>query len=328
MQNFLVGLFLSNIVNLVYAQNALKLVPEEYEVSGTSAIGMGFGGVAATSGINAVRTNPALMSSGKEYSAGAGYHWPTAGREFYQAGIVDSKTSTVGAGVNYTSFMNDYKSKADQSFWFDSPVRRRIAVGLSYALPQIALGINGQYIEGFAPDFTEESNLLTKKGWTMGGGASGVIAGVRVASSVENTANKKVQEFAPTIYRIGASFPLTSEITINADYRNRQRIARFEGEVLSVTSLSSAADAPPPPSLAREQLGIVSVNAAPHPNLRLSAGYAQSFADQDFKKRRMLGAGVAIVGQKASLSYQLARPHAEETDDILHSIQLNIEVAL
>ena len=305
----------------------MKLIPEEYEVSGSSTIGMGFGGVASTSGINAVRTNPSSMSTGKEYSAGAGYHWPIGGREFYQAGIVDSKTSSVGAGVNYTSFMNDYKTRADQKLWFDSPLKRRFAVGLSYSLSQISLGVGGQYVEGFVDNLEESSNLATLKGWTMGGGVTAtLVGGMRIAGSVENAANKKVQEFAPTIYRLGAAYPFNSSIALNMDYRNRQRVTRFEGEVLSVNLSGDSSSTPQ--GLAREQVGIASLNASPHPNLRFSAGYAQSFADKDFKPRRMLGAGAAIVGQKASLSYQLARPHAEESDDFLHSIQLNLEVAM
>ncbi|MEI6399609.1 MAG: hypothetical protein WCO71_12645 [Pseudomonadota bacterium] len=86
-------------------------VPEEYESTGGQSLA--FGGSVATGlgGASAIRANPALMALEKEYSINGAYHWPTAGRDFYQVGVVDGKTSPIAAGFTYTGAQDNINSE-------------------------------------------------------------------------------------------------------------------------------------------------------------------------------------------------------------------------
>src|SRR5262245_51440873 len=71
----------------VWAVDAEKRIPAEYESTSALGVAMNNGGYAANDPHAAVRANPALLSLEKQYSVSAGYHWPQSGREFYQASV-------------------------------------------------------------------------------------------------------------------------------------------------------------------------------------------------------------------------------------------------
>ena len=74
-----------------------SFLPAEYESDGGHSLGFGHGGVAAVSGQSSVKANPAMLPLEKHYRVSAGYHWPVFGREYYQAGVVDSVTSSIAS---------------------------------------------------------------------------------------------------------------------------------------------------------------------------------------------------------------------------------------
>src|SRR5690606_30326723 len=107
-------------------------------------------GVAALGGISAIRVNPGLLPLEPEYSISAGYYWPVQGRNYYQGGIVDAVTSSkIAAGVSFTGFSDDYEK---DPFERDSPINRRVAIGVAHAFKKVSLGISGQYVNGFGLD--------------------------------------------------------------------------------------------------------------------------------------------------------------------------------
>jgi len=311
------------IVSFANAE-VLRIVPEEYETSGTSSVAASHGGVASATGVTAVRQNPALIGVSKEYSLEGGFHWPVGGREFFQAGVVDAKTSPMAAGVSYTSFIADYKATPEESFWFDSPLKRRFAAAASYPIAGLMLGVGGQYVEGILQSY-DDGYVETKKGWTMGAGVSAnPTPSIRIAASSENMANKKVQEFAPTIYRIGGQYSFSNSFAVNLDYRRRQRVSRFEGQPIGFF----AAGETEAPKLAPEQMMIGSAVAKVHENVSFVLGYGEALRDADFEKRKVVSGGIVIAGKNASLSYSASRPQMQESPAAHQAVQLNLNVAM
>lgn len=322
---FFIVFMISSLVSLTLYAEVIRIAPEEYETSGAMTVGRGGGGAANASGVSAVRQNPALLSVKKEYTLEGGFHWPIGGREFFQAGVVDSKTSTVAAGFLYTGFVDEYKIASERSLWFDSPVKRRFALALSYPIARVALGVSSQYVEGHALNFNDDGQLQTIKGWTVGAGAATSISDqLKIGASLENAANKKVQEFAPTVLRIGGLYTWTEALGLGLDYKRRQRVARFEGRPLSFDTISVDQI----PELVAEQMVVGTLNFQAHEHLLFVAGYGQALHDKEFKTREVLSAGISIMGKGAALIYTLAQPQRQRSASLHHALQLNIGVAM
>ena len=198
---FICSLFATSLFHL-QAKEQGQRIPDEFESLGGHSLGFGNGGTAASSGLGSIRSNPAMLAIEPQYSISAGYHWPTVGRDFYQAGAVDSKTSNIAAGLSYTSSYSEFgtnnaaaKDDHNFSYKYDSPVKYRIAGGLAQPFSQLAFGIGGQYVDGFqinsknANNTTEE--LTRVNGATLALGVAGLITKqVRFGLSAENLANE------------------------------------------------------------------------------------------------------------------------------------------
>ncbi len=125
--------------------------PEEYEIVGAQSHGLADAGIVSNASLDSVRLNPAMLATTKDYRLAAGYTWPVVGRDFYQVGVVDSKSSKVSAAVQYTGFTARF---GETKRWegLDSPVLKRMALAGAAVLGQMAVGLGGQYIEGVIPD--------------------------------------------------------------------------------------------------------------------------------------------------------------------------------
>jgi hypothetical protein len=313
------------------AEATIYQIPDEYEVSGDQPLAMGGGGVAVVGGLAAVRTNPAQLALEKQYEVGAGYHWPTSGRDFYQAGIVDSKTSTFAAGVAYTGFAEKFDPKTAFETK-DSFLKNRLSVALAKSFGGVALGALGQYLEAHPYGYTDGSDEKIK-GTTLGfGAASSLNSTVRFAGSVENIANSRVQGFAPRVIRGGGSYLLSSAIAINIDYRQRERVDYFEvpsdaiatpWEYAVTANRKDPNDNDSEKLRAAEKMVIGSFSAKFQDTFRILGGYGQALSDS----RKMVGGGAAVVSQNASLTYAFYRPYLD--DEAAHqSIQLNLAISL
>src|SRR5262245_12398472 len=133
-------------------EQEIRQIPDEYETTSGHGVAMNNAGYAANDPISAIRANPALMAQQKAYQVSGGYHWPMEGREYFQAAVVDSKTSNVAAGVCYTGYTDDYAYARDddRASKFDSPIIRRGVLGLAQTFGQLQMGIGGTYVEGHA----------------------------------------------------------------------------------------------------------------------------------------------------------------------------------
>jgi hypothetical protein len=321
------------IATPAFASDELRRLPDEYEAFGGHSLGMANGGSVATGGLSAVRLNPAMLALEKTYAVSGGWHWPTSGREFYQAGVVDSTTGSVAAGASYTSAMDDYSSQSEADepeAYLDSPIKRRVAFAFAQAFKLVSIGVGGQYVQG-----RSHADLLTEKGSEVRGTtfSTGVVSllspQIRVGLSAENLGNSKIREYAPRTTRAGAAWiGANGDVTAHLDYVRRERVEAYEGRVtetsLAFGAVASAADPTQAPDARPEEMVIASTSARVQDYLRLMAGVGQSFGSEN---RRVLGGGVAVVSNKLVLSWTAMRPWMP--DDRLHqSVNLSIEVSM
>lgn len=313
-------------------------VPDEYETLGGHSLGFANSATAAAADLGAVRSNPAMLAVEKQYTISAGYHWPTYGRDFYQAGAVDSKTAGFAAGVVYTGVrekyqlfeaQNAYSEQLDRAF--DSPVKYRVAFGLAQAFSQAALGLGGQYVEGFVAgsDAAAASpQLRLRKGVTLALGAAGLLTReLRFGIAAENLGNKNVKTLAPQTLRAGLAYTLgDGNITAHADLQQRERVPQERAyNDLPVDILSSAA-----PQLLEagsngpERMGVLSASVRMQDVLRLLAGYGKEFGGSG---RQQLAGGLALVSQNYTLSYLVNQPYLQTSKRLHQAVNVSVQVA-
>ena len=315
------------------AKPQAQRIPDEYESIGGHALGFANGGTAATSGLGSVRSNPAMLALEKQYSVSAGYHWPSVGREFYQAGAVDGKTSNVAAGVVYTSSQSDYKgldalaANNDQfNSFYDTPIKFRVAGGVAQSFNKLSLGISGQYIEGYLPTdgtFNVQNKKSFVKSATVGFGVAGLLTeSLRFGVSGENLTNKKVKDLAPKTLRAGLAYTLLGgNVTLHLDYLQRERVFH-EKKALSIEidALELSQDKVEKP----EQLLTGSAAIRLQDLLRLLLATGQDLSGSG---RRLIGGGIALVNQSFSLSYMVSQPYT--SDPLTHqAVNISMQVAI
>jgi len=297
-------------------------IPDEYQASGGYSIGLSHAAMVADNGVAAVVLNPAMIALARDYRVSLGYSWPATGRGFYQVGIVDGKTAKIAAGVLYTGFHEKFDGHGFLHTELDSPIKRRGSVALSGMIGKIALGISGQYVEGFqfnddvhglpaltSPTHRYDSTTHTKRtGITAGlGAALALTPTLRIGAAINNLANRKVKDFAPRTIRAGAAWLATprGDIAVHLDYRERERVALFE-----------RGQSDP------ERSAIVSCSVLVYDVLRVLVAYGQSLGD----KGGEFAAGLTLVNNKISLSYGLRRPWPRNS--ITQAVSLGLTVAI
>ncbi|MEZ4744146.1 MAG: hypothetical protein R3B45_17135 [Bdellovibrionota bacterium] len=315
-------------------------VPDEYESTAGHSLGFSNAGIAAAGGLSSVKLNPAMLPLERQYQVSAGYHWPSVGREYYQAGIVDSTSSSIAAGIAYTSSQDDYLGMEPepttdlnglQQILYDSPVRKRISLGVGHAFNAFALGIGGQYVEAWNIDNPSEANMI--KGNTLGIGVAGLLVPtLRFGVSAENLANDRVKDYAPRIYRAGLAYLLNgSNVSLHLDYRDRQRVLQEQKVGFPSTSDSNSESNTEKEtitqlkSLDSEKMVTVSFSARVQNMLRILGAYGHELGPD---QRKSLSGGVAVVNNKVSLSYLISRPYLSSSTELHQAINLGLDVAL
>lgn len=289
-------------------------IPDEYTSLGGHALGLNEGGMAALSGPSAVRANPAMLSLERLYSIEGSWHWPSRGREFYDVGVVDSKTSSMAAGFVYHGYREKYRADGPDAEG-DSPISARMALGLSQTFNVIAVGIGGEYVE--ARDIARDVGE-TVAGATLNVGVAGLLTpAVRVGASIENLANDRVRDYAPRVTRLGAAWVLSDGVTAHLDLRDRQRVLAFEGGWPKTDLGGSSGEG----FDSSERTLMASFSARFRDMLTLVGGYTYGLTDD----RRSLAAGIALVQQTFSLAYGASVPNLLETR-LHHTISLNLKV--
>ena len=297
-------------------------IPDEYRASGGYSIGLSHAAMVADNGVAAVVLNPAMIALARDYRVSLGYSWPATGRGFYQVGVVDGKTAKIAAGVLYTGFHEKFDGHGFLHTELDSPIERRGNVALSGMLGRIALGISGQYVEGFKfndavhglPALTSPTHRYNSTahdkytGVTVGlGAAIALTSTLRIGAAINNLANRKVRDFAPRTIRAGAAWLVTprGDIAVHLDYRERERVALFE----------QGQSTP-------ERLAIASFSVRVYDVVRVLAAYGQSLVG----KGGEVAAGLTLVNNKVSLSYGFRRPWPRNT--ITQAVSLGFTIAI
>jgi hypothetical protein len=292
---------------VVSAQN----IPEEYESMGGHGLGLNDAAVASADGIAAVRVNPGLLSRQRIYNFACGYHWPTEGRDFYQAGVVDGKTSKIAAGISYTSFQENYVyfRQSSQASVNDAPIARRGSIALSQSFEQWSIGFGVTYVEGFPfwSEMVREPSQLSKPPLRKGLGANAGISwtlssNVDAGLAVENASNKKISAYLPRTLRGGVSYRWSKDIQFLFDYRNRERIPEFES--LRPFDLDNVREAE---SLDAEQSLIGGFDAQFYEVMRLTGSFGGSN-----DARRFAAAGLAITNKGFTIAYNVRRPNLQK----------------
>lgn len=319
--------FAVNSVNAAAATaEATKRIPDEYETVSGHDVAMNNAGYAANDGYTAVRANPALLATQRQYAVSAGYHWPVSGRDYFQAGVVDSKTSTVAAGVSYTGYTDNYvysrSSDATTALKNDSPVVRRGSIGAAGVFGKMALGIGATYVEAhplFGSETYTQGETRIKGAGLNAGAAVNVAPGVSLGASVENASNRKIADYAPRTYRAGVAYQFSPMLTAFLDARQRDRVAAFEADAVDLDAPNADSGLMKEP----ERMVIASLAGQFEDYLRLTASYGQSTTDT----RRSLAGGVAIVQKNFSLSYTAYRPYMRESA-AHQAVTLSLDMAM
>ena len=325
----LVGLMVvPNVISITaLAADQRAELPEEYLATGESSLALGNGGAVVSSGVSAVRANPGMLAAERDYSVSGTYHWPRAGREFYQLGVVDSKTSSVAAGVSYTSALDQYEGAVagDGNFHTaDTPVKRRVAVALAQNLKNVSIGAGGSYVEASRPEVTFSSSDDRIKGYTLNGGFVWTISpGARVGLSIENLANRKVAFAAPTIIRGGAAIGVTKELSMHLDYRHREAVEAFDAPAPSLGIVEVPSN--DAKKLSAEQNVTVSAAAKIYDLVRVMA--ATGMSDTGGRKTTLIAGGIALVNQKFSVAYG-AQKNDISASGVHHGLSLSTAISL
>ena len=301
-------------------ESVLTHIPDEYESNSAISPAMNNGGYAANDPHSAIRANPALLGIQKSYSVAAGYHWPVEGRDYYQASIVDTKTSAVAAGVSYTSFIDKFKYNADNPDVspFDSPLEKRGVVAFSHAVGKGTAGAGATYVST-RPVYRER--LRGREGSIQGTGlnlgfAYPITTQLIVGGAVENMSNSKIKDYAPRTQKLGAAY-IGGQFTANLDMRQRERVAEFESPITDIFKPEEKVNDEP------EKMAIASVTGKLQNYLKIIGSYGQSLTDN----RKQLGGGVSLESQNFILSYTANRPYLSKSS-AHQSIALTLDISM
>jgi hypothetical protein len=318
------------------AKNNRADVPEEYETVGGHALAFGGSVVTAIGGVSAIRCNPAMLALEKEYSLNGSYNWPSAGRDFYQLGIIDGKTSPIAAGFSYSSAMDQYQgvstgapssgqtNEQNLNLTADTPAVRRASLAVAMPVGRMYLGFGSSYVEAKPPgEAFVDSATKSVKGFTMGFGAvAHVTPQIRLGLSAENLANRKLAYVAPTFYRAGASYFLGDFISLHLDYRKREAVDIYEGRkpAFAISTDDQAAG-----GTSGDNLINISSSIKVYDLLRLvtSAGQNQSSTSSSFRA----AAGVSLINQNFNFSYQVLRADLVR-ESVHHAVSLGVDVSI
>lgn len=296
----------------VSAQQTSRRIPDEYETTGVVGMAINNMGSAGADSHSAMRVNPALIALDRQYSLSAGYHWPTVGREYYQASVVDSKTAKIAAGVSYTGYPDDYLYPSDpktrRDAQFDSPLARRGVIGIAQNIGSMSLGAGATYVETSPLMSSVEKRQGQERVRGFGINAGGTFSlnpAIRVGASVENLSNRRIDDYVPMTYRAGLAYTASPALNLLLDYRQRKRIVEFEGERLRLDDVTDPGFSDP------EQMIFASFIGQLQSALRIMGSYGYALSDD---KRRALSGGIAIVNQTISLSYSVSRPYLANSE--------------
>lgn len=290
-------------------------IPDGIESVGGHGEAFSNSGMAALTDISAVRLNPAMMTALAAYQVGGTVHWPSAGRSYYQLGVVDPTTSPgVAAGVMMTTssetLPNPEKDQKNflEAVQFDDPGERRFTIGLAQAFAKVSVGLSFIHAEGYDQN---DGKWEKVSGSGLGGGVAALLStSIRVGASLENINGEKIKNLAPKTVRYGiAGLWGEGAVTTQIDYKERDRI---RDEVLLGM-------------ISKERSITGSATATVQNTLRLIVSYGQTLASDN--PIRFAAGGVAIVNNGFTLAYHTSRKDLTKSN--LHqAVSLGLDVRM
>ena len=295
----------------ISSESKQLVMPEAMELSGHGEeIGPGSSSGAFDPGA-AILVNPALLGVKKTYEVTGSYHWPVIGREFYQASIVDSVTTEYGTGVFYQGSKEEFEPTVLGDH--DSPVNRRLAIGVSHKQGPLLFGLTGQYLEG---------QKIENHRWDQVDGTNfgvGVVympnATYRIGVSRQNIGNDELSFLAPETTRFGVTAMLLDQkLQWNVDYKIRKRIAYFEDpQDVFGQSLGYGDD---------EKIIHTSARYAVDKRIGVVGTLGQSLSED---KRKQGGMGVSYANKSYNITYGLFRPQLN-VSETHHTVSLSLSI--
>lgn len=298
---------------------------DDLEAYGGISAAYSGGGTSAADEITAIRANPAMIAQSKKYRMRGTFHWPTYGRTFYQAGVVDG-TGPVKAGIQYTapldrSFEDPLEAAQNlnlterQNLIWGMQTIQRFNLSLAQSFGKLSVGITGSYVEGMQRPYRSYSSTLTQ-GITLGMGISAPITeSLIVSASAENLNNQRLSDLAPTIYRAGVSTWIAEVVGIHGDFIHRQRV-RSEWVLVppqnqpdDPTTISLLDQRP---SLSRTEQSIVTGVELNLENILKIVGSYRHEIGSDGLQRRSLSGGIAISQGLYKITYTVRRPYLSD----------------
>lgn len=327
---FLFFLLFICINHITYSIEIDRRIPDEYEYALKSAC-LVSGGTALINNASAVKINPSMIATDIKYTITGAYNFSSFGRDFIQIGIVDSKTSPVAAGILYTGFLDKYNKSAYNFIKKekDSTINQRFLIAFAQKFKSFTIGIGGQYLEAW--EFQNTTQEKTKiKGISFNFGLSILISPIiRYAASIENFSNKKIQNYAPQVFRTGISSVIFRDsIIVNLDYKIRQRVKNQEYmfDNLAQYNLSeneiNQIQQDDNKYTTSEQSFIGSSNIKIYDMFNVLISYA---IETSSIKRTQLGTGIEVVNKNSSLFYNIVKPYLNKPETFQNiGLSLNI----
>lgn len=281
----------------------------ETDTTGGYSLGIG-GGVAVSGSAHSVKINPALMSYFREYSMDFGYAWPEFGREFYTISVIDSMTSDVAVGAQYTGFKDKFKADSPYADR-DTVANQRIALGFAKGFQGFSLGFAGQYVRKF--DRRQEQEL-SRLMMTFGGSMN-LSNALRIGISAENFGNKDFVDTNPLKYRLGASALLLSgNLSLQLEGLMKER-----PEELTATPGAS--------TKTEMESWLTSSAIVRVRNVIRILGFYSHDLDREREQSRY-GGGIGIGHKLYSINYMLARNTAKSGDQQISGINFRLNMSM
>lgn len=280
----------------------------EADTTGGYSLGIG-GGVAVSGSAHSVSVNPALMSYFREYAMDFGYAWPEFGREFYTISVIDSMTSDVAVGAQYTGFKEKFKADAPNADR-DSVANQRIALGFAKGFTGVgrgfSLGFAGQYVRKF--DRRQEQEL-SRLMMTFGGSAA-ITPTIRLGASAENFGNKDFVDTNPQKYRLGLSaLLLGGNVSTQLEGLVKERLPANLGDKTERESWLTGS-------------AIVRVRNV----IRVLGFYSHDFDNQ--RKQSRYGGGIGIGHKLYSINYMFARNSAALGSEQISGVNFRLNMSM
>jgi hypothetical protein len=289
-------------------------IPDGIESVGGHGEAFSNSGMAALTDISAVRLNPAMMTALTAYQVAGTIHWPSAGRNYYQVGVVDPTTSPgFAAGVMMTtsneSLPNPEKDQTKflEAIKIEDPGERRFSIGLAQAFAKLSVGISFIHAQGYDQI---DGKWEKVSGSGLGGGIAALLSKeIRLGASVENANGEKIKNLAPKTVRYGiAGLWGEGTVTTQIDYKERDRI---QSEVLQ--GLTS-----------KDRSITGSATATVQNTLRLIVSYGESISERPI---RFAGGGIAVVNNGFTLAYHAGRKDLSKSN--LHqAVSIGLDVRM